>query len=291
MQMNNFFKRSTACCLGFFLTLAMNSSVYGQRPGFPEFPNQPSRQSQSNKPAVQNIRVDNDRITADIVDSPIQSVLLELAERTGVIFEVRTQENPLVSIHIDRIPLKEAIQRIAIGNNTIFLYQEKNPEQIRLVRVFPQKPAGLQPGILYLGTGVVTRLQNAIETPEEALKALAENAGDEEKEKAIAVLADNKSDTGIKALMNCMSDHAPGVRIAAIEGLAGLDVHEALAGIVKSLKDRHPGVRQSATMAVALLGDSTNIKDLKPLIRDMDPSVVAAAELAIRKLSVTGTIK
>jgi HEAT repeat protein len=85
--------------------------------------------------------------------------------------------------------------------------------------------------------------------------------------------------------MNYISDPAPEIRCAVIEGLAALGAHEALPEILKKLRDANSGVRQSATTAVALLGDARNLKDLKPLSADKDPSVAAAAELAIRKLS------
>jgi hypothetical protein len=232
------------------------------------------------------MRIEEGKVTADVVDARLQDVLLELAERTGVIFEVRTQDNPLVSIHLQNIALLESIQRIASGSNAMIEYgQGAESERLTLVHIFPRTAQIQQPSLINLGTGVVTKNNNIVETPEQALKVLTTNASIEDKEKGIEILAKTKNDAAIKALMNCISDPAPEIRAAAIEGLAAMGVREAMPSIVKSLKDEHPGVRLSATTAVALLGDSKNLKDLRPLTFDRDASVSGAAEVAIRKLS------
>jgi hypothetical protein len=241
------------------------------------------------QPAVQSIRVEEGKVTATITDSPLQNVLRELAERTGIIFEVRSQENPLVSVHLQRVDLQEAIERIVPGFNTIFFFDQSQPAsgRITLVQVFPRTDVTPQPSILYLGTGSVTRSNDNIETEEQAFKILAESTDIEAKEKAVEILVTAKSEESIKVLISSISDSAPEIRVAAIEGLAALDVKAALPDILKVLRDRHPAVRQSAATAVALLGTAQNLKDLKPLSTDTDPGVAAAAETAIRKLSTS----
>jgi hypothetical protein len=236
---------------------------------------------------VMKMRVVDGKVIAEITGTPLQTVLQELAERTGIIFEIRTQENPLVTLRLNQVPLQEAIKRIASSCNTIFLYGQgaAEPEHITMVRVFPRTTPVQQPAIAYLGTGTVTRSNDLIETPEEALKALAERKDIEGKEKAIEILVASKSDLAVQALTGSIADPAPEIRVAAIEGLATLQARAALPEIIKCLKDSHPSVRQSAATAVALLGDAGNIKDIKPLSSDKDSSVAAAAETAIRKLS------
>jgi HEAT repeat protein len=234
-----------------------------------------------------HMRVDEGTVTAEIANSPLQSVLQELAERTGIVFEVRSQENPLVSIYLYHVSLQEAIQRIASNSDTMFFYDQgkMDPERITLVRIFPRTRSIQQPSLVYLGTGNVTKSNEDIETPEQALEVLGKNASIEARENAIELLVDTKSDTAIKDLMNFMFDPTPEIRAAVIEGLAALGAREALPAILKSLKDAHPGVRQSAATAVALLGTAKNLKDLMPLSSDKDASVAAAADIAIRKLS------
>jgi hypothetical protein len=213
-------------------------------------------------------------------------VLKELADRTGIVFEVRSQENPNVSIHLQHVSLTEAIQRIAGASNAIFYYGEgAESDRISVVRIFSRAAPGPQPSLLYLGNGAITKTNNTAETPEQALQVLASNSSVEDKEIGIEILTKSKSQAAVKALTDCISDPVPEIRAAAIEGLAAMGARAALPGILKSLKDEHPGVRHSAAMAVATLGSAANLRDLKPLRSDKDAGVAAAAEIAIRRLS------
>jgi len=271
---------------------AVCGSVFAQRPPIqpPQFPIPPSRQQQqqqSQKPSVLKMRVEHGRVTAEILDCPLQDALKELADRTGIIFEVRSQDNPEVSVNLSDIPLQEAIQRIASGRDTMFVYAEDppGPGKISMARIFPRTTELAQPGIVYLGTGAVTKSGENVDSPEHALETLAQSTRVEEREKAVETLVAAKSEAAIKALTNAVSDPSPQIRLAAIEGLAALEARTALPAILKRLKDAHPGVRQSAATAVAVLGSAENVKQLKPLTVDRDAGVAAAAEMAVRRLS------
>jgi type II secretory pathway component GspD/PulD (secretin) len=279
--------RAVACGLVLFGILFGCSILPAQRPYVrgTQYPN--PGQPQAPKPFVLDMLVVEGRVTANITNCPLQTVLQELADRTGILFEVRSQDNSQVSIHLNRVVLPEAIQRIASNSNTMFFYGKGTPgfEPITLVRVFSRTNPVQQPGLVYLGSGVVTKSNETVETPEQAIKVLSENTDVKMREKAIEILVHSENDGALKALVNSVLDPAPEVRIAAIEGLAARDAHKALPVILKSLKDPHPKVRQSAINAVAFLGDSQNLNNLKPLIADRDQGVVAAARIAIVKLS------
>lgn len=117
-----------------FSALPVQGALF-QRPQItraaPELPQPP-------KNAMLTMRVDEERISAVIADTSLQTVLGELAARTGTIFEVRSHENPLVSVRLDRVSLQEAIQRIAPGSNAIYFYGQNQaaPQRIALVRLF-----------------------------------------------------------------------------------------------------------------------------------------------------------
>jgi hypothetical protein len=279
---------AAAFCLAIMLVMLSSSGVlFAQRRIPIPSVSQPSRPA-AKKAFLLKIRIEEGRVTADISNAPLQQVLQELADRTGIVFEVRAQEDPLVSIHLQHVSPAEAIQRIAAGSNAMFYYgQGAESDRIMMVRIFSRSTPGPQPTLMYLGTGAVTKTNNTVETPEEALEVLASESSIEEKEIGIEILAKSKNSLAVKALMDCLSDPAPEVRVAAIEGLAAMGAQEALPGILKSLKDEHPGVRHSAAMAVASLGTAGNLKDLRPLTSDKDAGVAAAAEIAIRRLSAT----
>ncbi len=244
--------------------------------------------AQPSGPALLKMRVEGNAVTAEIRNAPLQQVLEELAARTGIVFEVGTQDNPPLAISLYRSPLQEAIQRLVGNNNALFYFgrDTAGQEKIELVRVFSRSNKPAQPSLRYIGTGKITKtLEDTIENPEQALKALAESKQVDVRQKAIEVLVAAKGDVAIQALTAALADDAPEVRVAAIEGLAGLGARSVLPEIVKCLKDPQPGVRQSAITAIALLGDADNIKDLKPMSKDKDASVAAAADVALRKLA------
>ena len=285
--------RPRVLLLSLTVILVLCVNLQGQAPRPPlQFPpparQQPNPAAKPDRPSFLKIRVEEGNVTADITDSLLQAVLLELAARTGIIFEVRSQDNPSISIHANRIPVQEFIQRITSGRNTMFYYgQGTEPDRITLVRIYPRTAQIQQPALIYLGAGVVTKTGATVETPDQALQVVTGNASIEDRELGIEILVKAKGEPGVKALMDCINDPAPEIRVAAIEGLAAMGASAALPAIIKRLKDEHPGVRQSAATAVALLGNSENLKDLGPLRLDKDASVAAAAETAIRKLSAS----
>jgi hypothetical protein len=218
----------------------------------------------------------------------MQRVLRELAGWTGVVFEVESQENPQVSIHLDAVPLENAIQRITQGSDSIFYYDrdELGKSRVSYVRVFSRAKQTAPVSLEYIGIGKVTKTEaDAVDSPEQALAALEKSDNVEARQKALEVLVDAKHPSAVAALTKALQDPSPEVRVAAIEGLAALGARASLPEIVKTLRDGHPGVRQSAIVAVSLLGDSTNVRDLSPLLRDKDQSVAATAEREIRKLA------
>jgi hypothetical protein len=265
------------------------------RPLYPpvsRFPRQPSPpnvgQPQPAIPPYMKVRVEENRMTAEVRATPLQEVLKEVADRTGVIFEVQGQDNPVISIGLYRVDIQEGLQRILSDQNTIFYFGQDVARQSRIefVRIFPRANQPQQPSLLYIGSGAVTKTgDDSVDTPEQALKVLIESQNLEARQEAVEVLATAGGDVAIMALTAALLDPAPEVRAAAIEGLAGLNARAALPGIIQSLKDNHPGVRQSAITALVLMGESSSVKYLKPMSRDPDASVAAAAEVAIRQLS------
>jgi len=208
--------------LTFFLALLFWGVTGPAFPAQRQFPIPPNQLpgAKVDKVSLLKMRVEEGKVTADIVDSPLQAVLRELADWTGIIFEVRSHENPSVSIHLKGVSIEEAIERITSGNDALFLYgQGTESERITMVRVFPRTAPVQQPGLVYLGTGTITKTNNTIDTPEQALRVLSTNASIQDREIGIGVLAKTRSDEAVKALMNCISDPAPEIRVAALEGL------------------------------------------------------------------------
>jgi hypothetical protein len=261
-----------------------------QNPTSPNAPPLPSEaKKKSDKPPVLKLRVADGLISVDVSDCPMQTALQEMADRTGIVFKVRQEDNPLVTAKSQKITYEEAIKLLTPDHSVAFYFaDEQNPERITAAAVHPRlapTEASVDPEYAYLGTGVVTKANDEVDTPEQAMKALAENARLEVKKAAVDILAKNNKPESITALTSALSDPAPEIRIAAINGLAGLHAQEALPGIVKSLKDENAGVRQSAVKAVGELGDASHLKDIEHLKTDKDPAVATVVGKTIRKLS------
>ena len=246
-------------------------------------PNQP------NLPRSMKIRVEEDLVTAEFQNIPIQTALEEFAARSGVVFEVPLQENYPISLSLFRVPLAEAVQRLIGQGNSILYYErtDAGSSRIHFVRVLKRSPKAAQASLRYIGTGAITKSgEDTIDSPDHAVKVLAEGKSADVRQKAVEVLVASKSELAVPALTAATRDAAPEVKAAAVEGLASLGARSALPQIIKCLKDSHPGVRRSAIDALALLGDAENLKDLRPMGHDQDASVAAAAEIAIKQLSM-----
>ncbi len=240
-------------------------------------------------PAYMRIRMEGDLVSAEIVSTPLSVVLAEIAARTGIVFELATQDSTLVSVSFYKATLQETVDRLIANNNSIFYYSNEPAGQSRIafVRIFPRGNKPTQASRQYIGTGSITKSgDDFVDTPDQAFKVLAEGANPDARQKAIEVLAAAKGEAAIQAITKALSDTSPEVRAGAIEALAGMGEHASLPQILVALKDPHPGVRQSAVVAVALLGDAENVRDVKPLVRDKDASVAAAAETALKKLAL-----
>ncbi len=251
---------------------------------------QPARKAVPDEPTIPSsvrVRVQQDLVTAEVRNAPLQRVLRELAGWTGVVFEVETQENPPVSIRLDGVPLDAAIERLTQSSNSIIYYETDahGRRRVTYVRVFSRARPNTPVSIEYIGTGRVTKTEaDAVDDPEQALAALESSGSVEARQKAVEVLVDARHPSAVAALTKALRDLAPEVRTAALEGLVALGARTSLPEILKTLKDEHASVRQSAIIAVSLLGDAQNVRDLSPLLRDRDRNVAATAEREIRKL-------
>src|SRR5438093_10738112 len=86
---------------------AAHEAAWAQVPRRPELvPGGVQPQPQPVLPESMTLRIEGERITAEIRNTPLQKVLAEIAARTGVIFEVSTELNPLVSISLFRVGLQ-----------------------------------------------------------------------------------------------------------------------------------------------------------------------------------------
>jgi hypothetical protein len=262
----------------------------------PQFAQVPSRQGpvrrgsaeEVKQPASMKMRVQQERVTAEIRFTPLHRVLEELAAWTGVVFEVESQDNTPVSVRLNGLPVEAAVERITQNSDSVFYYDRgvQGESRVSYVRIFSRTNRNAPPSLRYIGSGKVTKTEaDLVDSPEQALAILQKGGNVEARQKAIEVLVESKDAAAVGALTQVLQDPAAELKVAAIEGLASLGARAALPEILKALRDSHPGVRQSAVVAVSLIGDADHVRNLRPLAKDRDASVAAAADAAIRKLA------
>ena len=245
--------------------------------------------NQSDDPPSMRLRMEGQDVTAEIRNVSLQSVLDELSAWSGVVFEVESQDDPKVSINLYHVTLQEAVQRLTANHNSVdyFGHDETGQDRLNFVRVISRTPRPAPPVLRYIGTGAVTkRIDEIVDSPEQALAVLAGSTNLVARQKAIDVLVATKSAVVIEILKAVLNDPDVEVRVAAIDGLASLGARDALPDIMPALKDAHPGVRQCAVLAIGMLGDKANVKDVRPLLHDEDPNVAASAGIVMQKLSI-----
>ncbi len=159
-------------CRGAVLIVLTSGNIlpFGQPPGAPPPRPLPARNQITNQiqvedptqnviPSSLSVQVKDGKINASIKNVPLQQVLEELALRSGIIFQIQSQDNPAVSITLQGVSLTEAIQRIASADDLIFYHGMNSSGQnvIQLVKIYPRGEVPQQPSIRYIGSGAVTR--------------------------------------------------------------------------------------------------------------------------------------
>ena len=116
-------------------------------------------QNQDIIPTVLTMQIKDGKVSASVRAAPLQKVLEELAAHSGIVFEVQSQDNPLISIALQEVSLQEAIQRIASADDLIFYHGRDSSGRgaIQLVKAYPRAEVPLQPSIRYIGRGVITK--------------------------------------------------------------------------------------------------------------------------------------
>jgi hypothetical protein len=151
------------------MTFAQSPKPPGQRPAPAQNRILNQVQNQNIIPLLLRMQIKDGKVSASVRAAPLQQVLEEFAARSGIVFQVQSQDNPLVSITLQEISLQEAIQRIAPADDLIFYHGQDSSGQssIQLVKIYPRAEVPLQPSIRYIGSGVITKTgEDSGESPE-----------------------------------------------------------------------------------------------------------------------------
>jgi HEAT repeat protein len=224
----------------------------------------------------------------------------------GLFNVVAAERRHRVRAFMDGVPLQAGI--VAAGLLLILAERVLAPPQVALIGVGAAAAATLamwRARAAY-GSAVVEALRAG--NPEVFLSEEEPFGGYRRDPSALSVLVDGTSDPdpairrismeilantdggGTDALAGGLRDLDPGVRVAALRGVARIGEVSALPDVARLLADPEPAVRAGA--AVALAACSPAGSDLRahlgPLLSDPDPQVRARAAGTLRRFSAGG---
>jgi hypothetical protein len=205
-------------------------------------------------PGAFTLTVAGGRVSLQAEDAPLQRILDEIGDRTGV--RVRLDEhadpatlNEPVGITLDRVPVEEALRRLLRGKNFVLVGA---PARLSEVRVYSREHAAAR-----TEAAAVSASPGAVATEEMALMGLRNSA---------------------------LNDASPSARARALEGLAANAGQRIVRDTIMEVLQRET-LRGLVDRALDIIAGDQSIP-LEPLINLATTSVVPALRIkALTRLS------
>jgi phosphoribosylcarboxyaminoimidazole (NCAIR) mutase len=226
------------------------------------------------------VSVDGGRMSADVGAVPLADVLTAVAEQTGARLSVRGELGKVRPQAFDRVPLAEALPRLAQPNGLILRFDDGAEGNRRLLAIHAVAPgSGASPSAAprtvvssFAPTGLWT-----YDDPE----TLPESG---QRIDTVGRVAKRRTPSPLPALKYILAgDPDPMVRRAALGYIAALPGEEARRAVLQTVADPDPEMRMSAMRALAA-GRDKPVSLLAQVVKgDTDPNVrLAAIELLSR---------
>lgn len=236
------------------------------------------------------VRAQDDLLTVQLKDIPLERVLKEIAIQTGIQITFYGSVAGSVSADFSNLPLDRGLKRLFRDFNHIFIYNKgkgKGSEpEIRELIIYSEKGEG--PVKRWEPRSIGPRMSPRQTLKEVAPDSVAKAMNDEDpaiREEAVDVLAemnDEKSIPGLTSLL--LNDKDSDVRQRAAEALGDLEDERAVDSLIKALKDKDPAVRESAVDALGQIGGDKVLRPLRDALKDENEDVREAATAALEFL-------
>ena len=236
-----------------------------------------------------DVKIEGERISADLSQVPIADVLAAVAEQTGARLSIRGDLGTVRPQAFSRVPLAEALPRVVQPNGVLLQFGPADSVGRRLIAIRAVAP-GAQAGAATDGGGRANVRKTPIShrDPRRGLPAgmwdydKGEDAlPDSETRMARLVDIARTRGQGATAAVNyaLVADPDPRVRIAAIRALAGLQHSpEGRQALTQAVADSDPEVRTEALRTLASNPSDKPIALLAQVIKgDSDRQVRLAA--------------
>jgi HEAT repeat protein len=236
-----------------------------------------------------DVKIEGERISADLSQVPIADVLAAVAEQTGARLSIRGDLGTVRPQAFSRVPLAEALPRVVQPNGVLLQFGPTETGGRRLIAI-----RAVAPGAAQAGAATDSRLANVRKTPishRDPRRGLPDGMWDYDKgedalpgsETRMARLVDiaRTRGQGATAAINyaLVADPDPRVRVAAIRALAGLQHSpEGRQALTQAVADSDPEVRTEALRTLASNPSDKPIALLAQVIKgDSDRQVRLAA--------------
>jgi hypothetical protein len=236
------------------------------------------------------LRAENDRLSLDAEDAPLEEVLEEIVKQVGVEIIIHGEIQRVVSVEFSDIPLEEGLKRLIRDFDHVFVYAATEGGGV-----------SVQELIIYAGEGVgryeastpgpITpqKRRSPLKLKGTSLESLASALEDEDpevREEAVDLLADSEDERAVLYLSEVLlNDEDEDVRESAAMALEDLGDQRAIGALIRALRDPEAGVRESAVDALAEIGGEEVVGPLMDTLGDEDEDVRETAADALEELT------
>jgi len=237
------------------------------------------------------IRAEDNRLTVKLKDIPLEKVLTEIANQTGIQIIFYGPMEGLLSADFSDLPLDKGLRRLTRDFDHIFIYHPAKAKgsELEIKKVIICSETGKRPN-KRLERRVIESRNWTRQGPKEArleplVKALKDR-DPEVREEAVDSLAELKDERAIVYLTDVLlSDKNEDVRESAAAALGELGDERAIDPLIQALRDKDAGVRESAVNALAEIGSKEVISPLMDALSDEDEDVREAVEEALEEIT------
>ena len=233
------------------------------------------------------IQARNNRLTVKLRDIPLEKVLTEIANQTGIQIIFYGPMEGFLSADFSDLPLNKGLRQLTRGFNHIFIYcggkaKDLGPE---IKKVIIYSKTGERPDKRLEPRVIKTKKWLPEELTAVLVKAL-EDKNPEVREDAVDLLAELKDERVIVHLTEVLlNDKDEDVRESAAEAMGELGDERAIDPLIKALGDKDAGVRESVVDALADVGGDKVISPLMDALGDEDEDVRETAADALKKIT------
>jgi vesicle coat complex subunit len=208
-----------------------------------------------------SMQVDNDLISVEAEDAPLQLLVEELAARTGLRLVQHVTLDQQVSVDTEYESLNQALDEL-LGEYSYQLFQAQADDG-------PERAVRPVPGTLWIFS------EGESHAPASTIffEAVLYFGTLAEKKEAIRELKRLATNEAVQSLSLALHDAEPRVRDAALEALSSIGSDDALAAIASTTQDTDPWIRNEAVNALSSGNADSAMQYLQMAMDDPDPRV------------------